>query len=759
TDAPGGTANWSFTGGTNYNDATGTAAITIQKADAVISVNGYTGTYDGAAHGATGTATGVGGANLSSGLNLGATFTDAPGGTANWSFTGGTNYNDATGTAAITIQKADAVISVTGYTGVYDGAAHGASGTATGIGGANLTGGLNLGATFTSAPGGTANWSFAGGTNYNDASGSVQIAISRAMPTVAWSNPAAIVYGTTLGGTQLNAAASFGGASLPGTFTYSPAAGTVLSAGGGQLLSADFAPADAVNFNPVAGTTVHIDVLKAPTTVTAVSGSGTFGGTATLTATLSPALAGRTISFSVNGTAVCGGGTGTACPTTSASGTATLTGVSLGGIAAGTYAGAVAAGFVEEANYLGSGGTGTLAVGKVATTSAVTVTPGPQQYSDRVSFEATLAPGSAGGAQAATTVTFRVGTQTVGTATLTLSGGVLRGILANVALVEPTPFGTAPAGQMAPGPRAVTAEFTGVDPNFTVSSAGTTLQINKENAGATYTGTQFASTGSGSTATVTLSATIQDATALNAAGDPNPGDVRNARVTFWNRDTNQPISGCVSLPVGLVSAADPRTGTATCNWAVTLGSSENSRDVTVGVVVDGYYARNSADDNSVVTVSRSLASFITGGGYLVNQASAGQYAGEAGRRTNFGFNVKYNRSGTNLQGNVNIIVRNGGRVYQVKANSLTSLSANTSTGAAQFSGKASIQDITDPLSPLSIDGNATLQMTLTDRGEPGSTDSIGITVLNKAGGTWFASSWNGTRTVEQTLAGGNLVVR
>jgi hypothetical protein len=36
----------------------------------------------------------------SSGLNLGASFTNVPGGTASWTFSGGTNYNDQTGTAA-----------------------------------------------------------------------------------------------------------------------------------------------------------------------------------------------------------------------------------------------------------------------------------------------------------------------------------------------------------------------------------------------------------------------------------------------------------------------------------------------------------------------------------------------------------------------------------------------------------------------------------------------------------------------------------
>ena len=119
-------------------------------------------TYDGTAHGATGSATGVGGVDLA-GLELGAKFTDAPGGTAHWTFAGGTNYNDQSGDAAIVINKADATVSVTGYTGVFDGTAHGATGSATGVGGAALSG-LDLGAKFTDAPGGTAHWTFAGGT-------------------------------------------------------------------------------------------------------------------------------------------------------------------------------------------------------------------------------------------------------------------------------------------------------------------------------------------------------------------------------------------------------------------------------------------------------------------------------------------------------------------------------------------------------------------------------------------------------------------
>src|SRR4029079_17780319 len=183
-EALGGTAHWVFTGGTNYNNQSGDVAIAIAKADAIVTVSGYSGTYDAAAHGASGSVTGVGGgvSAVGSNLNLGATFTDALGGTAHWVFTGGTNYNNQSGDVAIAIAKADAIVTVSGYSGTYDAAAHGASGSVTGVAGdlSAVGSNLNLGATFTDALGGTAHWVFTGGTNYNNQSGDVAIAIAKA---------------------------------------------------------------------------------------------------------------------------------------------------------------------------------------------------------------------------------------------------------------------------------------------------------------------------------------------------------------------------------------------------------------------------------------------------------------------------------------------------------------------------------------------------------------------------------------------------
>ncbi len=48
---------------------------------------------------------------------------------------------------------------------------------------------------------------------------------------------------------------------------------------------------------------------------------------------------------------------------------------------------------------------------------------------------------------------------------------------------------------------------------------------------------------------------------------------------------------------------------------------------------------------------------------------------------------------------------------------------------------------------------------MTDSGEPGSGDTIGITLWDKSGGLWFSSRWVSPNTVEQALKGGNLAVR
>ena len=84
----------------------------------------------------------------------------------------------------------------------------------------------------------------------------------KATPTLTWSNPANIVYGTALGRDQLNATAS-----VLGTFTYTPDTGTVLSAGLGQTLSVTFKPTDTADYNSTSASVV-INVQKATPALT-----------------------------------------------------------------------------------------------------------------------------------------------------------------------------------------------------------------------------------------------------------------------------------------------------------------------------------------------------------------------------------------------------------------------------------------------------------------------------------------------------------
>ena len=81
------------------------------------------------------------------------------------------------------------------------------------------------------------------------------------IPTITWNAPAAITYGTPLSSTQLNATAN-----VPGSFAYTPAAGTTLKAGK-QTLSATFTPTNTKTYS-AATASVQLTVNQAAPTIT-----------------------------------------------------------------------------------------------------------------------------------------------------------------------------------------------------------------------------------------------------------------------------------------------------------------------------------------------------------------------------------------------------------------------------------------------------------------------------------------------------------
>jgi hypothetical protein len=162
-------------------------------------------------------------------------------------------------------------------------------------------------------------------TDYSTATAAVQLTVSKATPVITWPTPAPINYGTPLGSTQLNATAN-----VPGKFLYSPAAGTVLSAGT-NTLQVNFTPTDGADYNnasasvplvvnapgfSVTASPSSVSVkqgVKASSTIT-ISPTGGFNGSVTLSTSglpkgvsasfsLNPTKTASTVTFSATGSA------------------------------------------------------------------------------------------------------------------------------------------------------------------------------------------------------------------------------------------------------------------------------------------------------------------------------------------------------------------------------------------------------------------------------------------------------------------------
>jgi hypothetical protein len=698
-----------------------------------------------------------------------------------------------TATVSVNSPGSTAVANPTGTVTFSDGATAIGSGIlSTGIGVTTATFTTNLLSTATH----TITATYGADTNFNTSNGSVTQVVSKASTTTtiaSSANPSVsgqsvtftatvsvLAPGSTAVANPSGTVNFYDGTTLIGTGTLSSSVGVttanfitnLLSTAPHGITANDLAD---INFNGSTSGSLTQVVNKANTAATLVSSANPsfWSAPVTFTATVNVVAPGSTAVASPTGTVTFfDGTTSIATGTLSTTAGVTTASFSTSSLVLGTHP--ITASYAGDVNF---NTTSSPLISQLVQVVPVTVNikpPAAVQYSDPLTATAQIIT-PAGTAAPAGSVQFQIKgdnfgpSQTVSASSATFTGQVLKGS----------------HGLTVPGNNTLTATFTPTDTTHYSATPGSVIvPVNQEEALVTYTGAMltWATSISATSASVTLAATVQDETTLASTDpryDPYLGDVQNATVTFVDRDHANAVL-CTALGVGYVSNTSTTTGTATCAATVYLNN-QPSVQITVGIIIGGYYfTRNPSFDDTLITVSLPITSnFITGGGYLMMQSSAGIYPGQAGTKNNFGFNVKYNSGGTNLQGNMNTIVRNGGRVYQIKGNSMTSLSVNycpasktpcttppagcTTNGsptcpiAATFNGKASIQDITDPNNVISIDGNASLQVTMTDSGS-GSSDTIGITVWNKNGGLWFSSNWTGTKTAEQTLGGGNLSV-
>ncbi len=395
------TLNVTFTPTDSTDYTTATASVTL-------TVNKSTPTITWTAPAAIGYGTGLSATQLNATASVPGTFAYAPASgtilaagsqTLNVTFTptDSTDYASATASVVLTVNKSTPTITWTAPAAI-------AYGTALSTTQLNAT--ASVPGTFAYAPASgtilgagsqTLNVIFTptDSTDYTWATASVMMMVNKATPTITWTAPAAIAYGTALSATQLNASAS-----VPGTFAYAPAADTVLGVGS-QTLNVTFTPTDSTDNNKVTAS-VNLTISKATLMVTANDASMTYGGTV-------PAF---TVSYSgfVNGDTLASSVTGVPSLTTTAISTN----------AAGGYPITATQGSLAATNYAFSFVSGTLTINKAASLAALQSSAASALLKNNVTFTAHVTSSTSGIPTGS--VNFLDGSASLGSATLDSTG-------------------------------------------------------------------------------------------------------------------------------------------------------------------------------------------------------------------------------------------------------------------------------------------------------------------------------------------------
>ena len=429
---------------------------------------------------------------------------------------------------------------------------------------------------------------------------------------------------------------------------------------------------------------------------------------------------------------------------------------------------------------------GAWAITPMQTTLNVTVPS--VQYSDPDTFTGTV--GLAGIAPAVN-----------GTVTVTASNGLLKYSCTTAATSGVAYSCTIDPIMWAPGGTySVTAIFSPASPNYSSgASLPVPLPVTQEDAAVTYTGQTFWSVASTVTSVnVPVSFTLQDATATgvgSAIYDAYAGDISLATVNIAisgqyfdpskNGMSNFNYACNPGQAVTATGQTDPKNGlpsTATVQCTIPNVPVNGTYQVTITPGTNSYYQFPGGYDTVVyIGITNGGGGFITGGGYQTAtylnsnpSATGAKPAGVLGTmaaKTNFGYTAKYNKSGSNLQASVNVIVRtkcdgsftglvpnyqpkpgdDGLCLYQIKSNKVISMSdvpflSTGSPGYGVLVVGANIQDVTGPTA-VSLMGGGQLQLIMYDNAEPGTgKDTLTLQVTDGSGKLWFSNSWTGMKT-------------
>jgi hypothetical protein len=280
--------------------------------------------------------------------------------------------------------------------------------------------------------------------------------------------------------------------------------------------------------------------------------------------------------------------------------------------------------------------------------------------------------------------------------------------------------------------------------NYTFIFKPGILTVTPRSALVNYIGQQtFVTSGSSSTtAQVTLSASVQDPTGLGLTG---------AKIDFIDTSTNKVLAGGVTVTP--VPNSPNFTGTA--NTIVTLSTGQfGAESYLILVKMTGNYTnfdQPAADKTATVVVAKPAATNqTTGGGSVPGLAAAGTYAG-IGDPARFTVGMSYNKSGSNLQGKITLSVPQADGVIYVKSTAISSMAVKTNT--ATIYTKATVYEVLNNGTTVTIDGNVTLRMDVQD-----GPDLAGFTVLSSKDSTlYYSNNWvivsNAWKTAPELVTG------
>jgi Bacterial Ig-like domain (group 3)/Bacterial Ig domain len=448
---------------------------------------------------------------------------------------------------------------------------------------ANQSGTTIITVTVTDADGGTRSDTFLLTVNAVNDAPTISDVANQSTPAGTAAGPLAMTVGDI--DTAATSLTMTGGSS---NTTLVPLANIVFG-GSGTARTATITPAAGQSGTATITLTVSDGTLTASDTfvltVTAVAKTATT--TSTPTSSLNPSTYGQAVTFSTTVTGAGGPPTGTVTfyDVTAANspitlGTATLNASGVGSLTTTAVVGgtrSITASYGGDTKFAASTSAAfTQTVNKgTATGTFLTLTPSPRQYSDRVLMEVTVPTAVAG------TVNFQIGTQVLAANVPIVNGK---------ASANPQLLGTALGGS-----KIVTAVFN--SPSHTVANVTRSIAISKEDARATYSGpTTLCLCGQ---ATVPITVTVSDITAIDPVADPDAGDISQATIAFVNRTTGATLANPV-----VVANLDRKTGTATYNFPASALGTATSTTITVGFVVGGSYNRNNIAENATISITK-----------------------------------------------------------------------------------------------------------------------------------------------------------